>query len=29
MIRDGTEVGVFGKVEYKEGWRLEMELGVP
>jgi hypothetical protein len=29
MIRDGTKVGVFGKVGYKERWRLERELGVP
>jgi hypothetical protein len=28
MIRDGTKVEVFGKVGYKERWRLEMELGV-
>jgi hypothetical protein len=29
MIRDGTKVGVFGKVGYKERWRSEIELGVP
>jgi hypothetical protein len=27
-ISDGTIVGVFSKVGYKEGWRSEMELGV-
>jgi hypothetical protein len=27
-IGDGTKVGVFGKVGYKERWRSEMELGV-
>jgi hypothetical protein len=29
MIGDGTKVGVFGKVGYKEGWRSEIELDVP
>jgi hypothetical protein len=28
-IRDRTKVGVFGEVGYREGWRSEMELGVP
>jgi hypothetical protein len=28
-IRDGTTMGIFGKVGYKERWRLEMKLGVP
>jgi hypothetical protein len=29
MIGDRIIMGVFGKVGYKEGWRLEMKLGVP
>jgi hypothetical protein len=28
-IRDGTKVGVFGKVGYKERRRSKMELDVP
>jgi hypothetical protein len=28
-IGDGTKVGVFDKVGCREGWRLEIELGVP
>jgi hypothetical protein len=27
-IGDGTTMGIFGKAGYKEGWRLEMKLGV-